>query len=148
MTRFAIAPLLLILLASAMFAQSSPASATPANEPDCAGLARACDRAADELKVARALIEAQTAQIAAAAARLDLERERATLAKEQIELLKSQIANLEKAIDAERQAGQLQAKLAAEHQKRAEDLEKRLKRSKAFNRLALIAGAVAFILAR
>ncbi len=128
MIKLVILPLLLFLFPWPTLAQSSPPLATPANE--CAGLAVAASRAADELTAARELIKAQAAQIEAAIARLEIEKERTALERDRAELLKQQAANLQTALDADRQANEARAKLIETHEKRVAQLEAKIRRNR------------------
>lgn len=128
----------LFLYPSNLLAGNWQNSDTAANK--CDGLARACSRAARELKAARELIEGYESQIAAADARIELARKEIASLKKISMLSEAKTQELEAVITAERDAKAALVALKTEQEKRIAKLEKKLSRSR---KLVLIFGVAA-----
>jgi murein L,D-transpeptidase YcbB/YkuD len=121
------------------FAQSSPASATPACDE---GIARACRAAADELGAARKLIEAQTAELRAAKESADATALRLKLMADANQALTEQVEALKTALNAEMARAAEIEKLVGKFQLRIEQLERDKSRGRRLTGAAFVGGLV------
>lgn len=133
MTRFAIAICLLCLLTSLGYAQSLPASATPAPQCDEA-VARSCRAAVDELGAARKLIEAQGAELAASKASLDAKSAQLKLLADANQALIEQVEALKEAAAAREAQIKSLEELIGKFQIRTQGLENDLAKAKSRGR--------------
>jgi chromosome segregation ATPase len=133
-----------------MFAQSSPGSATPANEkkkPTCEGLARACNAAADEIIASRALIASYEKQIGAHEDRIKVAQEEIDKLKQISDLEKLRVQELTDVITAERTAIDALTAQKQVQEKRIAELERKAKRTKKLLLLTGIGLVIAIIVA-
>jgi chromosome segregation ATPase len=135
--------ILLLPLQSPLLALSWQDSGTPAN--DCDGLAKACSRAAKELKAARELIAGYESEIAAADARIELALKQIDSLRKLSMLSESRAQELETVIAAEREAKSAAIAAIEEQKKRIANLEKKAARYKKFALIAGTAAAVAIL---
>lgn len=139
MTRFGIVICLWFLATLPGFAQSSPASATPACDE---AVTRACRAAADELLAARKLIEAQTAELKAAKDAADATALRLKLMADANQALTEQVEALKTALDAEKARAAEIEKLVEKFKLRINQLEREKSRGRKLTGAAFVGGLV------